>query len=95
MKKPFKKLFGYRVYLLAPKVDSKNIHLSEEAKRELMKSKVKDFMRLRVYAVGTSVETVKEGDEVLVENVTNAPVIELADDLSVILVDVHNIVHIW
>lgn len=95
MKKPFKKLFGYRVYLLAPKVDSKNVHLTEESKRELIKSKAEEFMKLTVYAVGDSVTIVKEGDKVLVENVANAPIINLTEDLSVILVDVHNIIQIW
>lgn len=95
MKKPFKKLFGYRVYLLAPKIGSDNIQLTEEAKRELMRSKASEYMKLRVYAVGDSVSTVKEGDEVLVENVANAPVVNLGKDLSVILVDVHNIIQVW
>ena len=95
MKKPFKKLFGYRVYLLAPKIESKNVILSDKAKRELIESRMSEFMKLEVYAVGDAVKTVKEGDIVLVGNVANAPVINLTDSLSVILVDVHSIIQVW
>jgi len=97
MKKPFKKLFGYRVYLLAPKVDSKNVLLSEESKRQMSKAKMQDFMKLEVYAIGDLVQTVKEGDIVLVDDValSNAPFIDLTEDLSVIVIDVHNIIQVW
>lgn len=97
MKKPFKKLFGYRVYLLAPEIGSSKVVLSGEAKKEVVKAKMKDFMRLKVYAVGSLVDSVKEGDEVLIGDraLSNSPIIDLTDDLSVILIDVHEIIHIW
>lgn len=97
MEKPFKKLMGYRVYLLAPEVTSEKVYLSEAAKKELAKSRMKDFMKLKVYAVGESVTGINEGDEVLVGDValSNAPIIELEEGLSVILINVNDICHIW
>ena len=97
MEKPFRKLFGYRVYLLAPEITSEKIHLSEKAKKEIAESRMKEFMRLKVYAVGESVTTVVEGDEVLVGDMalSNAPILEIAEGLSVILVSAHDIVQLW
>lgn len=95
--KAFKKLLGLRVYLIAPEVTSESVYLSEQAKKEVAKSRMKEFMRLKVYAVGEAVTGIKEGDEVLVGDValSNAPIIDLEEGVSVILVSFHDIVHIW
>lgn len=97
MKKPFKKLFGYRVYLLVPKVESKNVILSAGSKRDIEKANIKDFMKLKVYAVGESVTTVNEGDLVLVEDhaLNNAPLLDLTPELTVMVIDVHSIIQVW
>lgn len=97
MEKPFKKLFGFRVYLLTPEIATEKVYLSKQAKQEVAQSRIKEFMRLKVYAVGESVTTVIEGDEVLVGDValSNAPILELAEGLSVIMISAHDICHIW
>lgn len=97
MEKAFKKLLGFRVYLLAPNIKSDNVYLSDKAKKEVAKSRMQDFMRLKVYAIGEAVTGVNEGDEVLVGDValSNAPIIDLEEGVSVILVSFHDIVHIW
>lgn len=55
------------------------------------------FCKSEEDAVGSLVDSVKEGDEVLVGDraLSNSPIIDLTDDLSVILIDVHEIIHIW
>lgn len=94
--KLFKKLLGHRIYLLAPEVKTEKIHLSEKAKKEIAAERMRDFMRLKVYAVGEAVTGLNEGDEVLVGDValSNAPMIDL-NGLTVILISYHDIVHIW
>lgn len=97
MEKPFKKLRGYRVYLVAPSVSTGKIELSSQAKKSVQKDMITEFMRLKVYAVGDAVTDIKEGDEVLVIDIAlnNAPFIELTKDLTVILINVNDIVHVW
>ena len=95
--KPFKKLRGYRVYLIAPEVATGKIQLTNEAKKSIAKSRIQDFMRLRVYAVGENVTDIQEGDEVLVGDVAlnNAPIIDLTENVSVIVINANDIIHIW
>lgn len=97
MSKPFKKLRGYRVYLVAPPVPTGKIELSSQAKKSVQKDMLTEFMRLKVYAVGDAVTDIKEGDEVLVTDtaLNNAPIIDLSNDVSVILVNVNDTVHVW
>lgn len=97
MKKPFKTLLGNRLYVIAPEVTSDKIHLSNSAKKEMAKLKMKDLMRLKVYAVGDSVKGIVEGDEILVSDIalSTAPIIDLEKDLSVILISYFDVVHIW
>lgn len=99
MEKPFKELRGMRVYLIAPKVVSELIHLTQEARKSLAKSKMGELTRLKVYAVGNAVTDIHEGDEVLVGDVAlmNAPIIDLDPEigLSVILINSLDIIMVW
>ena len=95
--KPFKKLRGYVVYLIAPPAPSEKIILTEEAKEQMMREKLKEFKRLTVYAVGSQVTDVQEGDEVYVNEraILNATLLELGEGLNVIIVNVNDVIHIW
>lgn len=96
-KKLFKTLRGFRVYLLAPKFTSESVYMTEQTKKTLAKDRLKELRKLTVYAVGESVGDLKEGDEVLVGDIalSNAPIIELNDEISVILINANDVVHIW
>lgn len=97
MTKPFKKLLGNRIYLIMPTIPESFLVLSDEIKKSLISSEQKKFQKLTVYAVGDTVSIIGEGDVVLVEPtaIANAPIIELTDKLSVIMVSVFNIIHVW
>ena len=100
MEKPFKKLFGYRVYLLAPETISEKVYLSEAAKKELAKERMKDLMRLTVYAVGEGTPGVtinaKAGDEVFVDpNAVRRGIFFKIDDKEVVSVSHMDIMHTW
>lgn len=96
-KKLFKTLRGFRVYLLAPKFTSESVYMTEQTKKTLAKDRLKELRKLTVYAVGEAVNDLKEGDEVLVGDIalSNAPIIELNDETSVILINANDVVHIW
>lgn len=95
--KPFKKLRGYVVYLIAPPAPSDKIILTEEAKEQMMRERLKEFKRLKVYAVGTQVTDVQEGDEVYVHEraILNATLLELGENFNVIIINVNDIIHVW
>ena len=95
--KPFKKLRGYAVYLIAPPAPSDKIILTAEAKEEMMRERLKEFKRLKVYAVGAQVTDIEEGDEVYVHEraILNATLLELGENFNVIIINVNDIVMIW
>lgn len=95
--KPFKQLRGQRVLLELPKVVAKSIYLDEKTLKSVMEQSVKDMMKLKVYAVGSTVSDVKEGDVVKLDNIPMYlhNIIDLGNDLSVIQVNVVDIAIIW
>ena len=95
--KPFKKLFGNRVYLEIPKVPESSVILSEEAQKNWIEQQKLALNRFKVYAVGDGVTTIKEGDEVAVDMLSlqrNAP-LRLNKELEVLQVSVFDIAHLW
>lgn len=94
----FKKLLGRRVYLELPveKVSSL-AYLDEETKAMLEAERLKQFGRLTVYAVGSDVTDIQEGDEVMIDPGSAAKVmkIPLSMDKDVLLVSIFDIAHIW
>ena len=99
MKKPFKKVRGYRVYLLVPDVATSKIHMTEDVKRSVIEAKLEDFKKLKVYAVGEAVSEsdVKEGDEVMLDDrvLINSRPVSIDKDTNVIIANVNDIHHIW
>ena len=94
----FKKLLGRRVYLEIPieKVSSL-AYIDEETRAMLEAERLKQFGRLTVYAVGSDVVDLQEGDEVMIDpgSVTKVLKIPLSMDKEVLLVSIFDICHIW
>ena len=93
----FRKLLGRRVYLEIPPEPKSNLHLDEESKAALEAERLKKWGRLTVYAVGSDVTDLSEGDEVMIDpgSVTKVLKIPLSADKDVLLVSMFDIAHIW
>lgn len=97
-KKPYKELLGNRIYLELPKKEDSKLIVDENTKEALQKEVMKKMSKLKVYDVGTSVESIKVGDIVLVDpsKITNAVVIpNLGLDVDIILVSPFDVIHVW
>lgn len=97
MNKPFKKLFGNRVYIEMPNFRKQVIEMDATTKEEWMKEELSKLNKLKVYAVGTTIDWLQEGDEVLIvpETIIKAPVIKLGGDKEVLLISPFDIIHLW
>ena len=94
----FKQLLGNRIYLEIPEEPKSALVLDEASKAELEKEKLKTYGRLKVYAVGNTVEHIKPGDEIMVDPSSAARgvvKIPLSEDKEVIMVSTFDIAHIW
>jgi co-chaperonin GroES (HSP10) len=96
MEKGFKVLRGKKVMLDRPEKKESTIELTPESEaaqdRELMKS----WTKLNVFAVGTEVDDVKEGDKVyvFVSALSHAEVI-VVNDKKKMIVNQADILMIW
>ena len=97
MKKPFKKLFGNRVFLEIPEMPKSNILLSEEAQKAWVEEHKMTLNKFKVYAVGDTVSTIKEGDVVGVDMIvlTRTQGLKLTKELEVLPVSIFDISIIW
>jgi hypothetical protein len=104
MTKEFKQLRGNRIYLELPEEPVSNIHLDEESKKLLEAEKLKKWGRLKVYAVGTAVNSgtdeefhIKEGDEIMIDPSSVAKVIKIpiSDIKTVLQISSFDVNHIW
>lgn len=97
MKREFTKLLGTRIYLELPEVKDHGIIMDEATKAAVEKEQIEAFARLRVYAIGDSVTTVKVGDEVMIDPRETRAItrIDLNKKKAVVLVSEMNIAHIW
>lgn len=95
--KPFKNVRGYRVYLLVPDVVASKIHMTDDVKKSVIEAKMEDFRKLKVYAVGDAVIDIKEGDVVMIDDrvLANSHPVAINKELSVFIVNVNDISHIW
>ena len=95
--KPYKQLRGQRVYLLYPQNKKTDIILSKEAQESLMEEEIKKMSHLQVYDVGDGITeefNLKAGDMVLAD-VSSGRKFELNDEITVILISVHEVIHVW
>lgn len=92
-----KKLLGHRLYLEYPEEPKSNIILDEQSKALLEQDKLKKWGRLTVYAVGSSITDISEGDEVMIDPAAAAKVykVHLSDERTVLLVSSFDIAHVW
>jgi hypothetical protein len=93
----FRKLLGRRMYLELPVEPKSSLHLDEESKAALEAEKMKSYGRLRVYAVGSDITDISEGDEVMIDptSAAKAAKIILSEDREVIMISYFDIAHIW
>ena len=97
MAKEFQQLRGNRIYLEMPKEHKSTIHLDEESKAMLEKEQMKNWGRLKVYAIGDLIQDIKEGDYVMIDpnSVQRVVKIPLSPIRTVLLVSTFDIAHIW
>ncbi len=97
MEKEFKVLRGNRIYLEIPEEPKSSIHLDEESKAAIEAEKMKKWGRLKVYAVGTLIEDIKVGDEVMIDPTAVSKIVKipLSDTRDVLLLSTFDIAHIW
>lgn len=88
---------GRRVYLEIPEEPKSNIILDEESKALLEADRLRKWGRLTVYAVGTDISDLAEGDEIMIDpsSVSKVLKIPLTADKDVLLVSYFDIAHIW
>lgn len=95
--KPYRVLLGNRIYLELPKQEESKVIVDENTKEALMKEFSKKLQKVVVYDKGETVNNVEIGDVVMADHkaLSSAPVIDLGNGTTVILVSPFDIVHIW
>jgi len=90
-------LLGNRVYLEIPEEQKTSIHLDKATKAALEEERVRNWGRLKVFAVGSAIEGLKEGDEVMIDpsSVEKVRQIPISPTHYVLLVSYYDIAHIW
>lgn len=94
--KPFKLLRGRSILLSVPKKKESLIELSVKDEETLMKETMRLWTRISVYAIGDTVESVKEEDKVYVRTsaLETAEKIDIDGDIK-LLVSEGDIILIW
>jgi len=96
VEKPYKKLLGNRVYVTM-NMPHYTIEMDENVKKKLIAEAAQKMERATVYDIGTIVTTVAIGDEVMVgkEGILRGDLINLSPNLTVMMINPLEIVHIW
>lgn len=93
----FRKLLGRRIYLEIPEEPKSDLYLDDETKAAVEADRAKKYCRLVVYAVGSDVTDISEGDEVMIDPMAASKVykIPISPDKDVLMVSIFDIAHIW
>ena len=96
------KLLGHRVYVEFPEEPTTNIYLDEATKAAMAEDRLKKWERLTVYAVGSSITDLQEGDEIMLDPSLFATPqglkvfkVSLSSTKEVMLISYFDIAHIW
>lgn len=91
------KVLGNRVYLDMPEVKESKLSISPELKRDLKEEEVKKFDKLKVFAVGDTVTSIKPGDEVFLDPLsTRAGIVTVSiEGKEKLITSIFHISHIW
>lgn len=85
-----------RVYLDLPEFPEHKVTISPELKKQLQDERLKQFDRLKVFAIGEEVKYTTVGSEVFVDpNALRAGVIFKIGEKDKISVSEDNIMHTW
>ena len=90
------KLVGRRVLINVPKKKESVIELTAKDEEQLMQEAMKLWTSLEIYAVGTTVESLKEGDKVYIttESLQRAEKVEIDNEIK-LMVSEGDIAIIW
>jgi hypothetical protein len=96
-KKTIKKVLGNRLYLEMPADLKTNIHLDNATKRAIQEERMRTWGRLKVFAVGDTINDIKIGDEVMIDPTAVEKVrqIPISPTEMVLLVSYFDIAHVW
>lgn len=92
------KLLGNRIYLEMPAQNEDNkLIVDENTKEALQREMLKKYSKLKVHTVGDTITTINKGDVVLVDPgvLSRAPLIDLSEEETVILVSPFDVIMIW
>jgi hypothetical protein len=81
------KLLGRRILVTIPKRKESVIELTAEVERQLDEQMIKQWISLKVFAIGDSVDTVKVGDKVYISaaSLTTAERIPIGDEVKMMV----------
>lgn len=87
---------GRRVLINVPKRKESAIQLSEKDEEALMRDAMRLWTKLEIYAVGSTVESVKAGDQVYIttQSLEHAEKVEIDDEIK-LMVSEGDIAIIW
>lgn len=90
------KLMGRRVLINVPKRKESAIQLTAKDEDEIMKDAMKLWTKLDIYAIGTTVESVKPGDKVYIttQSLEHSEKVEIDDEIK-LMVSENDIAIIW
>lgn len=90
-------LMGNRIFVEMPKQEESKLVVDENTKEALQMEMLKKMSKVKVHSVGTTVQDIKVGDEILVDPfaLSKSPLIPLSDTETVLLVSPFDVILKW
>ena len=90
-------LLGNRIFVEMPKQEESKLVVDENTKEALQMEMLKKMSKVKVHSVGSTVQGIVAGDEILVDPLAlqKSPLIPLSDTETVLLVSPFDVILKW
>lgn len=90
-------LLGNRIFVEMPKQEESKLVVDENTKEALQMEMLKKMSKVKVHSIGTTVQGINVGDEILVDPLAlqKSPLIPLSNEETVLLVSPFDVIMVW